>query len=1244
VPVLNSSTARRSAAVIVAAATLFASPLFGETNAKALGLGPAGWYDFSSAGCSANDHTDPIGVLFRGKKAWADNVHDHIERHSSWDQGGASDHYLWVLTAGGDYECRNTNVHNASHAEGPFDRSHVRLWFIPASGENEYKTIGTPHFDEYVVGNGCGFPIGKHSVPESMLIPDWDKDGLTTYESGFDYSKKLLMYKMQGDGHPVASEWWGNTAKFPQCDGDESASNGVGYHIWVNQKKGDPPRTKRASTSATGATLYGTVYPEEETPTEWWFAYGTESSQGTGYPYKTPVRSTSGSAEVDVTEPISGLGTNTTHYVRLFARFSDGEVVEGNEIRYCSAVDEEDDNSPGPRVIARCDNGIVDVFYRMPAGDLGHDWWGPTTGWVHEVHDASIAKSSVPHVISHPNGIVNVFFRTESNDLGNYWWGPTTGWAYETHDAALKSDPHPINHENGIVNVFFRTQNDDLGNYWWGPTTGWAYEVHDATMASDPHPINHENGIVNVFFRTQNDDLGNYWWGPTTGWAYEVRPVTLGGDPKPINQENGIVNVFYRTPEGDLGNAWWGPTTGWAHEVKYGAPLASDPHPIVHTNGVVDVFYRTPSSQLGHWWWAATGGWGHEALQGPVSGDPHPVAIGNGIVNVFSRTAPNGNLVNDWWGPTTGWTHEVRAATVAARPPTASTEAASAVGGSKATLNATVNPEGSPTSYYFEYGTTTAYGSKWPIAAERAGSNVYDTSVSHELSGLQPETTYHYRVVAESPEGTIKGQDSTFTTQSISIAEALAAMAVTEPFDGSSASLANFESSFSALGWAGGTAAKGTDTTTGWRPANAFPTVNGAYHHPDVPSGGMGTAAVATMAASPALAERHFSIWLDMPTPATARAGYELRFTYVSTDTYNVKLSKWVSGAETVLASKQGYILPMGSSLGLIDQGGSVSAWTKTASTFSQLLSAGDSAFDAGRAGFTGAGNNTRLTNFKADALGEAAPAVENWHNGNIGGTLTSDPDVSSSAPGRIDVFARGTDNALWHKYRTGETWVGWSSRGGQLTSAPGAVSWGNNRIDVVARTTNNTIQHWYWGGTAWYSDNLGGTLTSAPDISSWASNRLDVFARGTDNALWRRQWNGSSWTAWAKIGGTLASGPGAVSWGPNRIDVVARAGDNSVLYWWWDGAGWQSGNLGGSIASDPDIVSTASGYLDVFARGTDGALWRLSRTSSGWGQWQRMGDWIVGGAGAVSAEPNQIDLFARRTFNATLSHWWWEP
>ena len=80
------------------------------------------------------------------------------------------------------------------------------------------------------------------------------------------------------------------------------------------------------------------------------------------------------------------------------------------------------------------------------------------------------------------------------------------------------------------------------------------------------------------------------------------------------------------------------------------------------------------------------------------------------------------------------------------------------------TLNAQIDPNGASTGYYYEYGLSTAYGSKTPEVFLGEGESALPAPAYVE--GLTPSGEYHFRVVAVSEAGTERGADAMFRTLS----------------------------------------------------------------------------------------------------------------------------------------------------------------------------------------------------------------------------------------------------------------------------------------------------------------------------------------------------------------------------------------------------------------------------------------------------------------------------------------------
>ena len=156
-----------------------------------------------------------------------------------------------------------------------------------------------------------------------------------------------------------------------------------------------------------------------------------------------------------------------------------------------------------------------------------------------------------------------------------------------------------------------------------------------------------------------------------------------------------------------------------AYDALVGAAAASPQYPYAHLGSYYDITSGTNGS-CGNYLCTALGGY-----DGPTGlGTPH----GAGLL----------------------------------RSPTVGTGTATTVTGSSETVKGTVDPNGYLTSYHFEYGTTTMYGTSTTPASAGSDSSVHLESAS--LTGLAASTTYHFRIVATNANGTRDGADNIFTS------------------------------------------------------------------------------------------------------------------------------------------------------------------------------------------------------------------------------------------------------------------------------------------------------------------------------------------------------------------------------------------------------------------------------------------------------------------------------------------------
>lgn len=273
-----------------------------------------------------------------------------------------------------------------------------------------------------------------------------------------------------------------------------------------------------------------------------------------------------------------------------------------------------------------------------------------------------------------------------------------------------------------------------------------------------------------------------------------------------------------------------------------------------------------------------------------------------------------------------------------------------------------------------------------------------------------------------------------------------------------------------------------------------------------------------------------------------------------------------------------------------------------------------------------------------------------------LGGGLTSNPSVISNTDGRLEAFVRGNDNALWHKWQTAPNngWSNWVSLGGVLTSNPVAGRNKDGRVEVFARGSDGILWH-IWqtapnnGWSSWAS--LGSALSGTPAVGANADGRLEVFFIGPDSSL-RHIWQtapSNGWSGWASLGGVITSSPAVGRNADGRLEVFARGLDSALWHVWqtapnssW--SGWAS--RGGTLTSEPVVGSNKDGRLEAFARGTDGAVLHISQTApnGGWSGWSSLGGSSVGDPGLGSNADGRLEAFIQGTDLALWHRWQTAP
>jgi len=318
------------------------------------------------------------------------------------------------------------------------------------------------------------------------------------------------------------------------------------------------------------------------------------------------------------------------------------------------------------------------------------------------------------------------------------------------------------------------------------------------------------------------------------------------------------------------------------------------------------------------------------------------------------------------------------------------------------------------------------------------------------------------------------------------------------------------------------------------------------------------------------------------------------------------------------------------------------------------------------------------------DSVGTASSELniskfKGWSGPIPWGVINTSPSVNflGQYNDKIEVFGRGSDNALWHTSgqtsNDGQSWSWapvWDSLGSPVVNGVtypllgkgASTTWAVNRSigsAVAARVSigglSQVFVRFSLGGvySAWSQVSYG-NLERDPAMA-FSYPYLFVFAPGTDHQFYyskvdigTQNYNPANWTGWQVIpGGNLTSEAGAAvagakifiaSRGTNNQYFLNQSANNGATWSGWTGAG-----SGSTFDSGPALTATFSGgvaTLNVFgtASSSNGVHPMLNSTSTDggatWGTFQSVGGDLLYGPAAIAASPTHIETFGVATNN----------
>ncbi len=474
------------------------------------------------------------------------------------------------------------------------------------------------------------------------------------------------------------------------------------------------------TTSYTG-TLTGTVNPggvQTSVYFEWGSVYGWIAT--------TPRSVGNGNLDVTVSQTLTSLLPNTTYTYRL-------AILRGDDLTYSENQSFTTAGRPS------CTTEIATNVSSLSATLNG---------------------------IVNPNGLTTTAY---------FQWGLSYSFGNTTAEQSIGSGRVNIYVAANIIGLsantayFYRVvavnSEGTVYGATWSFSSGPPFPVAATLPASS---ISYNSATLNGRVNPNNQDTTiNFLWGPTASYGNTTSAQIIPAGTSNVNVSANLTGLaanttyYYRltarNPAGDSSGAQQSFTT-------------LSPPPIAVTTSVATTTFNSailtatvnPNGlpTTAYFQWGTSIPYGSSTLPQSLGSGITDVSITATLAGLVGNTTYNYRVVATNSSGTTNGSNQSFSTLVP--PPTATTNPASGVTTSTATLNSSVNPNGGATTIYFEWGTTTAYGNSTPVRSIGSGTGFVISNAL--LTGLTTSTLYNFRIVAVNGTGTTNGSNRIFTT------------------------------------------------------------------------------------------------------------------------------------------------------------------------------------------------------------------------------------------------------------------------------------------------------------------------------------------------------------------------------------------------------------------------------------------------------------------------------------------------